>query len=88
MILIFFPEGLGATLNVAKPKKGQSVAIFGLGAVGLAVSFLLPSVQLFKALRSKKKIILSYPCVFCLVQFFRPLKGQECQGLQGSLVLI
>ena len=32
--------GMGATLNVAKPKKGQSVAIFGLGAVGLAVSFL------------------------------------------------
>lgn len=32
-------EGLGATLNVAKPRKGSSVAIFGLGAVGLAVSF-------------------------------------------------
>ena len=30
--------GFGATVNVAKPKKGQSVAIFGLGAVGLAVS--------------------------------------------------
>ncbi|KAI3789215.1 hypothetical protein L2E82_02005 [Cichorium intybus] len=29
--------GLGATLNVAKPKKGSSVAIFGLGVVGLAV---------------------------------------------------
>ncbi|KAK4600977.1 hypothetical protein RGQ29_010525 [Quercus rubra] len=28
--------GMGATLNVAKPKKGQSVAVFGLGAVGLA----------------------------------------------------
>uniref|UniRef100_A0A453KPC6 Alcohol dehydrogenase 2 n=1 Tax=Aegilops tauschii subsp. strangulata TaxID=200361 RepID=A0A453KPC6_AEGTS len=28
--------GLGATLNVAKPKKGMTVAIFGLGAVGLA----------------------------------------------------
>ncbi|PQQ01062.1 hypothetical protein Pyn_20373 [Prunus yedoensis var. nudiflora] len=28
--------GLGATLNVAKPKKGSSVAVFGLGAVGLA----------------------------------------------------
>ena len=35
-----FSSGLGATLNVAKPKKGSSVAIFGLGAVGLAVSFL------------------------------------------------
>ena len=32
-------KGLGATLNVAKPWKGSSVAIFGLGAVGLAVSF-------------------------------------------------
>jgi alcohol dehydrogenase class-P len=28
--------GLGATLNVAKPVKGSTVAIFGLGAVGLA----------------------------------------------------
>lgn len=32
-------SGLGAILNVAKAKKGSSVAIFGLGAVGLAVSF-------------------------------------------------
>jgi len=31
--------GFGATVNVAKPKKGQTVAVFGLGAVGLAVSF-------------------------------------------------
>lgn len=31
-------SGLGATLNVAKPPKGSTVAIFGLGAVGLAVS--------------------------------------------------
>ncbi|KAK9291704.1 hypothetical protein L1049_019653 [Liquidambar formosana] len=30
--------GLGATLNVAKPKKGSTVAIFGLGAVGLAAA--------------------------------------------------
>ncbi|KAB1220915.1 Alcohol dehydrogenase 1 [Morella rubra] len=29
---------LGATLNVAKPKKGQSVAVFGMGAVGLAAA--------------------------------------------------
>ncbi|KAK3032439.1 hypothetical protein RJ639_037166 [Escallonia herrerae] len=28
--------GLGATLNVAKPKRGSSVAVFRLGAVGLA----------------------------------------------------
>ncbi|PPD75387.1 hypothetical protein GOBAR_DD27694 [Gossypium barbadense] len=30
--------GLGATLNVAKPTKGSTVAIFGLGAVGLAAA--------------------------------------------------
>lgn len=30
--------GLGATLNVAKPKKGSTVAVFGLGAVGLAAA--------------------------------------------------
>ena len=29
---------MGATLNVAKPNKGSTVAIFGLGGVGLAVS--------------------------------------------------
>ncbi|KDO65863.1 hypothetical protein CISIN_1g016933mg [Citrus sinensis] len=30
--------GLGATLNVAKPERGSSVAVFGLGAVGLAAA--------------------------------------------------
>lgn len=30
---------MGATLNVAKPKKGSTVAIFGLGGVGLGVRF-------------------------------------------------
>ncbi|EOY16606.1 Alcohol dehydrogenase 1 isoform 3 [Theobroma cacao] len=30
--------GLGATLNVAKPPKGSTVAVFGLGAVGLAAA--------------------------------------------------
>lgn len=34
----YFFTGFGATVNVAKPKKGHTVAIFGLGAVGLAVS--------------------------------------------------
>ncbi|KAK7261662.1 hypothetical protein RIF29_27978 [Crotalaria pallida] len=33
-----FCTGLGATLNVAKPKPGSSVAVFGLGAVGLAAA--------------------------------------------------
>lgn len=41
--LIFFLSfefciGMGATLNVAKPTKGSTVAVFGLGTVGLAVS--------------------------------------------------
>jgi len=31
-------SGMGATLNAAKPKKGSTVAVFGLGGVGLAVS--------------------------------------------------
>ena len=35
----FMLVGLGATVNVAKPKPGSSVAIFGLGAVGLAVCY-------------------------------------------------
>ena len=39
MTSVLSVKGLGATLNVAKPWKGSSVAIFGLGAVGLAVSF-------------------------------------------------
>jgi Zn-dependent alcohol dehydrogenase len=30
--------GMGATLNVGKPKKGSTVAIFGLGSVGLAAA--------------------------------------------------
>jgi len=30
--------GLGASINVAKPPKGSTVAIFGLGAVGLAAA--------------------------------------------------
>lgn len=48
MVLIFvhlrvkhFTSGLGATLNVAKPLKGSTVAVFGLGAVGLSVSIVI-----------------------------------------------
>ncbi|KDP43055.1 hypothetical protein JCGZ_25241 [Jatropha curcas] len=33
-----FCTGFGATVNVAKPPKGSTVAIFGLGAVGLAAA--------------------------------------------------
>jgi Zn-dependent alcohol dehydrogenase len=43
----FFSKGLGASINVAKPPKGSTVAIFGLGAVGLAVSVDFFSVILF-----------------------------------------
>jgi Zn-dependent alcohol dehydrogenase len=39
--MTFLCLGLGATINVAKPPKGSTVAIFGLGAVGLAVSLKL-----------------------------------------------
>ncbi|KAF7833721.1 alcohol dehydrogenase 1-like [Senna tora] len=35
-----FCTGFGAAVNVAKPKPGSTVAVFGLGAVGLAVSLL------------------------------------------------
>ena len=74
------PKGFGATVNVAKPKKGSSVAIFGLGAVGLAVScsyfFFIPVIQLIR------RIVLMF-----LLQF-RLQKVQEFQGLQGSLELI
>lgn len=38
VLAIFWIEGLGAALNVAKPFKGSTVAIFGLGTLGLAVS--------------------------------------------------
>ena len=34
-----FPKGLGAVWNTAKVEPGSNVAIFGLGTVGLAVSF-------------------------------------------------
>ncbi|XAR62433.1 Alcohol dehydrogenase [Bertholletia excelsa] len=33
-----FSTGFGAAVNVAKPKKGSTVAVFGLGAVGLAAA--------------------------------------------------
>ncbi|KAF5942431.1 hypothetical protein HYC85_020073 [Camellia sinensis] len=35
---ILFSVGFGATVNVAKPTKGSTVAVFGLGAVGLAAA--------------------------------------------------
>ncbi|GAV70661.1 LOW QUALITY PROTEIN: hypothetical protein CFOL_v3_14159, partial [Cephalotus follicularis] len=38
---IFLFSGLGATLNVAKPKKRSSVSVYGLGAVGHSCKCLL-----------------------------------------------
>ena len=35
MIGCAVPTGLGAVFNVAKPKKGQSIAIYGTGGIGL-----------------------------------------------------
>lgn len=43
---ITFISGLGATLNVAKPPKGSTVAVFGLGAVGLSVSIVISIILL------------------------------------------
>lgn len=51
-LFVIVNEGFGATVNVAKPKKGQSVAIFGLGAVGLAVSSYLFFTRRFSFLLS------------------------------------
>lgn len=42
-MIILLLLGFGATVNVAKPTKGSTVAVFGLGAVGLAVSFTFSS---------------------------------------------
>jgi len=36
----FVHAGFGATVNVAKPKPNDTVAVFGLGAVGLAVCYI------------------------------------------------
>lgn len=44
--------GLGAVWNTAKVEPGSIVAIFGLGTVGLAVSFLVGPLCLFLVLNS------------------------------------
>ena len=77
----FHIVGLGATLNVAKPHKGSSVAIFGLGAVGLAVSSFATRVN-FGSIYScnKKKIVFFF-------SMFRPLRELDLLVLQGLLGL-
>ena len=83
-----FPcSGLGATINVAKPPKGSTVAIFGLGAVGLAVS-----VEIIRSLYATISIAMrtcvgfaSNTLLICIIRL------QKVQGLlerRGSLVLI
>ncbi|CAN6475766.1 unnamed protein product [Victoria cruziana] len=62
--------GFGATVNVAKPKKGQSVAVFGLGAVGLAVGFLFGFFSLLLSIMITRFLI-RYPYVAF---------GQACEG--------
>lgn len=73
-LFYFFPlVGLGATLNVAKPKKGSSVAIFGLGAVGLAVSIIFFLTYIYLVLYCSREVLMV--CVL-----FRLLKVQELPG--------
>lgn len=53
-------SGLGATLNVAKPKKGSFVAICGFGVMGLGVTFM--ELVTF----SKKDSFMAKKLIFCL----------------------
>ena len=77
-------EGLGATLNVAKPQKGSSVAIFGLGAVGLAVSDSFFFFFFFWFLATVMKNLHWHIYLY----IFRLLKVRELLELLGSSVLI
>ncbi|XP_042449583.1 alcohol dehydrogenase 1-like isoform X3 [Zingiber officinale] len=82
-----FCTGFGATVNVAKPPKGSTVAVFGLGAVGLSVSFFYLfdsiSMRLLKLLLLKLSRYMSLYLID-----FRLLKVLDIQGLRGSLVSI
>ena len=92
--------GLGATLNVAKPKKGSTVAVFGLGAVGLAVSlsYLLMQmtylIWLFFGITTAALLFLVKIYIntqtHMILWFYviRLLKGLELRVLQGLSVLI
>ena len=77
-------EGLGATINVAKPKPGSSVAIFGLGAVGLAVCYLT---CIFLKCSFELALIMEY-INSCYRLNLRPLKEQGYPVQRGLLVLI
>ena len=92
--------GLGATLNVAKPKKGSTVAVFGLGAVGLAVSlsYLLMQmtylIWLFFGITTAALLFLvkiyinTHTHMILWFYVIRLLKGLELRVLQGLSVLI
>jgi Zn-dependent alcohol dehydrogenase len=54
----FLCLGLGASINVAKPPKGSTVAIFGLGAVGLAVS--AEAIRLFNSLSTVMRMCVGF----------------------------
>lgn len=69
-------------MNVAKPTKGSTVAIFGLGAVGLAVS--ISSLRLWFFIHPAAANL----DILIVLFFLRPLKGLELQALLGLLGLI
>lgn len=81
---------MGATLNVAKPTKGSTVAVFGLGTVGLAVSEkLLFSLFLSIQIRISHRVnIMYWSYLFFIVLNNRLLKVLELLVLQELLVLI
>jgi hypothetical protein len=79
---------LGATLNVAKPKKGSTVAVFGMGAVGLAVSFLI---FLLSSILTLSLLVYDEMCAWFILNVssvFRLLKEPGLLGLRELLVLI
>ena len=79
-------SGLGATINVAKPKPGSSVAVFGLGAVGLAVCLPFASLCFAVILENKAKGFYNNCCSYLLN--FRLLKEQGFLVLRELLGLI
>ncbi|PHT50471.1 hypothetical protein CQW23_10218 [Capsicum baccatum] len=72
---------LGATLNVAKPTKDSSVAVFGLGAVGLAMSLPIANhnVLVFAKYVFSK---ISVEVAILVASYFNKL--QKEQGLQAK----
>ena len=82
----FLCLGLGATINVAKPPKGSTVAIFGLGDVGLAVS--VEIICLLYALSIAVRMCVGFASNTLLICIIRLQKVQGLLERRGSLVLI